>query len=121
MPKGATMINPATNLHVGAPEMMDRRRRFLRAIHAGSDEQPRIGSFATGLASVEPRPWNGKQLVGTRGSGSAGAHADERPTFGSFATGLASIEPRSWDSKQMVAARGSASVSLADAVRPSPE
>jgi hypothetical protein len=73
MPKGATLINPDTNPHVGAPEMVDRRRRFLRAIHAGSDEQPRIGSFATGLASVDPRLWDGNQLVGARGSASVDA------------------------------------------------
>jgi hypothetical protein len=102
------MINPDTNPHVGDHEMVDRRRRVLRAINAGPDGQPRIGSFATGLASAEPRPWDGKQMVGARGSGSAGAHAHEQPTLGSFATGFASVELRPWDGQQMIGARGTA-------------
>jgi hypothetical protein len=33
-------------------------------VGALSDEPPRIGSFATGLANDDRRVWNGRQMVG---------------------------------------------------------
>jgi hypothetical protein len=51
------------NRQVAAGELVDHEFRVLRKIDA-LPEQPRIGSFATGLASGEPRPWSSKQMVG---------------------------------------------------------
>jgi hypothetical protein len=112
------MIHPRTNVYAPEHEPVDRRRPFLRIVPAGSDEHARVGSFATGLASAEPRPWDGMQMVGARGCRSYGADADERPTFGSFATGLAGLEPRPWDGRQIVAA-GRSGVSPAYPLRSS--
>src|SRR5688500_9922330 len=62
---------------VAADELVDHQPRGPRRMHALADEQLRIGSFATGLAKDEPRPWNGKQMVGARQSGRVGALPDE--------------------------------------------
>jgi hypothetical protein len=90
---------------VAADELVDHQPRGPRRMHALADEQLRIGSFATGLAKDEPRPWNGKQMVGARQSGRVGALPDEPPRIGSFATGLANNDPRPWNGRQMVGNR----------------
>jgi hypothetical protein len=95
-------IKPQDN----AIPLVDHQPTVASRLHLLPDEPPRIGSFATGMASDEPRPWSGKQMVGARQSGVAGgALPDEPPRIGSFATGMASDEPRPWTGKQMVADR----------------
>jgi hypothetical protein len=99
------MSSAEINPQVSADERVDHRPRVLRRIDALPDEPPRIGSFATGLATTEPRPWNGKQMVGARQPGRLAALPDEPPRIGSFATGLAKNDPRPWHGRQMVADR----------------
>ena len=95
-------IKPQDN----AIPLVDHEPTVASRLHVLPDEPPRIGSFATGMASDESRPWSGKQMVGARQSGVAGgALPDEPPRIGSFATGMASDEPRPWSGEQMVADR----------------
>jgi hypothetical protein len=96
------MSNADINPQVAAGELADHPPRVLRRIDALPDEQPRIGSFATGLAKNDPRSWRGKQMVGERQSGRVGALSDEPPRIGSFATGLANDDRRVWNGRQMV-------------------
>ena len=99
-------VHADINTQDTAAALVDHQAGVASRIHALADEPPRIGSFATGLANVEPRPWSGKQLVGARQSGVvSGALPDDHPRIGSFATGLASDEPHPWSGKQLVAHR----------------
>ena len=69
------------NLQDTAVALVDHRSGVARRIRALSDEPPRIGSFATGLANHEPRPWSGKQMVADRLRVDAvEAHDDRAPS-----------------------------------------
>ena len=96
---------PDINPQVAAGELVEQHPRVLRRIDAPRHEEPRIGSFATGLANDEPRPWSGKQMIGALHSGRVAALPDEPPRIGSFATGLANHDPRPWNGRQMVGDR----------------
>lgn len=96
------MSSADINPQVAADGLVDHPPHVLRRIDALPDQQPRIGSFATGLANTDPRPWSGKQMVGARQYGRVGALPDEPPRIGSFESGLANNDPRPWNSRQMV-------------------
>jgi hypothetical protein len=49
-----------------ATPLVDHEPTVASRLHLLPDEPPRIGSFATGMASDEPRPWSGKQMVADR-------------------------------------------------------
>jgi hypothetical protein len=96
-------VHPHVNPLDGAVAPVDHEPSVAGRLHALPYEPPRIGSFATGLTTVEPRPWSGMQMVDARQSGVAsGALPDESPRTGSFATGLTTDEPRPWSGEQMV-------------------
>jgi hypothetical protein len=96
---------PDINPEVAAGELVDQHPRVLRRIDALPHEEGRIGSFATGQATGEPRPWSGKQMIGALDSGRVAALPDGPPRIGSFATGLANHDPRPWNGWQMVGDR----------------
>lgn len=100
-----THVDAEINPQEPAAALVDYQPAVADRIHALPYELPRIGSFATGLAKDQPRPWSGKQLVGARSGAVSRALPDEQPRIGSFATGLANDEPRPWSGKQLVGDR----------------
>ena len=98
-------IHADINPQDAASELVDYQPGVVSRLVARAHEAPRLGSFATGLANDEPRPWSGKQMVGARRPGvvsGVDARPNEAPRMGSFATGLANDEPRAWSGEQMV-------------------
>jgi hypothetical protein len=103
--RGRDMSDVATAVAAG-PGVWDEREATQRAEEAA----PTVGSFATGLAKREPRPWVKTQIVADRlprrVQPFAARRAEETAaTVGSFATGLAKREPRPWVKTQIVADR----------------